>query len=38
MQNSKDKIALAKSVLKKTIEVQYMESDMRILEIWPIQN
>ena len=29
MQNSKCKIALAKSVLKKKIKVQYIESDMR---------
>ena len=33
MQNSKDKIALSKSILKKKIEVQYIESDMRILEV-----
>ena len=38
MQNSKDKIALAKSILKKKIEVQYTESDMRVLEILPIEN
>ena len=38
MQNSKDKIALAKSILKKKIEVQYIESYMRVLEILPIEN
>ena len=38
MQNSKDKIALAKSILKKKNEVQYIESYMRVLEILPIEN
>ena len=38
MQNSKDKIALVKSILKKKIEVQYIESYMRVLEILPIEN
>ena len=28
-QNRKDKIALAKSILKKKMEVQYIESDMK---------
>ena len=37
--NSKQcKIALAKIILKKKIEVQYIESDMRVLEILPVEN
>ena len=35
---NKDKMALAKSLLKKKIEVQYIESDIRILEILKIEN
>ena len=31
-------MALAKSLLKKKIEVQYIESDIRILEILKIEN
>ena len=38
MQNSKDKTALAKSILKENIELQYIESDIRVLEILPIEN
>ena len=38
MQNSKDKITLAKIILKKKIEVQYIEKDMTVLEVLPIEN
>ena len=38
MQNSKDKTALSKSILKENIELQYIESDIRVLEILPIEN
>ena len=37
MENSKGKIALAKSISKKKIEVQYTEKDMKVLEILPIE-
>ena len=38
MQNSKDKISLAKSISKKKIYVQHTESDIRVLKILPIEN
>ena len=38
IQNSKEKIALAKSILKKKIKLQYVASNMRLLEILPNEN
>ena len=38
MQNRKEKIALAKSILKKKIEVRNIEDDTTVLEILSIEN